>query len=407
MTVERKRKEKPRITSAISIGGPGLSIADLRRAAQADPDGFIHKCDKLIAEGKLSWRKVKSVTNLFGAFHDIKVKTVQNAMGTRSTIMASAFPVLASGMTIAGINEAYDAVPTIGQELVVDREDNKKVTTMAGILTEDVKVNRVDEGKDFPLVGAGDEKFQILHNRNGRRMQITAEMIEENDIAGIIERIDALGELAAELVEEQTLERVCDLYGSGSSPAEPYVLRLNGTPTQLYTTSANALDRAKSGTRVNSNALADAANLEAARALLANMRNSRGKRIAIPVSQMILLVPDALASVASKLLDSELEPGVENEINAWGPRGRYRPMLLSSSKLDDISTSAWYLGCFDKQFVRKWKLRFEPMSLGADTQKMLDSRIAFQARLAWDVEVGARDYVYVVQSLSGTTPPSL
>jgi len=73
--------------------------------------------------------------------------------------------------------------------------------------------------------------------------------------------------------------------------------------------------------------------------------------------------------------------------------------------LDDLSTTVWYLGWFEKQFKRKWKLRFEYVTLGQDTESYLRSRIAFQARLGWDVEIGATDYVYVVQCLSATTAP--
>jgi len=73
--------------------------------------------------------------------------------------------------------------------------------------------------------------------------------------------------------------------------------------------------------------------------------------------------------------------------------------------MDDLSTSAWYVGAFKRQFKRKWKLRFEYVTLGQDTQAYLNSRIAFQARIAWDVEIGSTDYVFCVQSLSGTTAP--
>ena len=103
---------------------------------------------------------------------------------------------------------------------------------------------------------------------------------------------------------------------------------------------------------------------------------------------------------------SEMIPGSVNELNSWGPKGRYRPRVMSSSKLDDLSTSAWYLGWFQKQFVRKWKMVFEYVTLGTQTESYLRSDIAFQARLSWDCEVGARDHVFVVQCIEGTTNPS-
>ena len=213
--------------------------------------------------------------------------------------------------------------------------------------------------------------------------------------------------IAGEFIEEQTLSRVCDHDGSRTtSAAEPYVLHLNGTGVSLYQTDADPLTRCgSSGNRKASNALADETDLDNARALLAAMKNSRGKKISIPVNQCDLLVPDALLNTTLKIRQSTYAPGVENEINNWGPQGSWQPRILSSPKLDDLSADTWYLGNFRKQFTRKWKLRFEYVTLGQDTESFLRARIAFQARIAWDVEIGATDYVYVIQNLQSTTYP--
>jgi len=389
------------------VVGRQMDVDGLRSMAQRDPAQFAARTQDLIDSGELRWSKVRDVKGLFHKLDGISVPAAVSVAGETRAIQASAFPLLAGGMTIAGIQEAYESVPAIGGELVTETEDNKRVSIYAGITSEDVNIDRVDEGKDFPEIGAGEEKYEIRSNRNGRRLSITAEMIEENDMPAIVERVNALGEIAAETVESQTLRRVTDHTGSAASGAEPYVLHLNGAGTALYNaTAANPGARAASGTRVTNNALVDETDLEAARAKLVAMRNSRGERIFVPMSRCILLVPDALAGTAAKLTLSEYQPGVENELNAWGPRGMYRPRVLSSPKLDDLSTSAWYLGDFQRQFKRKWKLRFEYVTLSTDTESFLRSRLAFQARVAWDVEVGAVDYVYVVQSLSATTAPA-
>ena len=400
-----KERRKPRALGNIRVGGPGLDIAGLRTVAENEPEAFVQKCQTLIDSGDLAWRKIRDVKGLFLALADVPVQVTMEVMGHQRALMASAFPLLSGALTIAGFNAAYDAVPTIGQDLVTDMEDNKKSTIVAGITSEVTDEDRIEEGVDFPEIGAGEEKFEIRNKRNGRRLSITAEMIEENNVAGIVGRVDALGALAAELTEEQTLRRVCDIDGSGTSPAEPYVLH-NPSGTTIYNATANNPGtRAPSGTRKNNNALVDETDLDFARAVLAAMQNTRGKRISIPISRCTLLVPDALVGTAGKILDSEMTPGVANERNSWGPSGRWRPKLLSSPKLDDLSTTVWYLGWFEKQYWRKWKLRMEYVTLSGDTESFLRRRIAFQARIAWDCEVGAVDYVYVVQNLSATTAP--
>jgi hypothetical protein len=389
--------------------GRGPSIYDLRNLAVKEPENFVRKLTEGAQAGKIRFSDIRDIRSLFRIFADIQVPVVMDIAGSKRAITASAFPILTGTLAIAAINEAYAAIPTIGQDLVEEIEDNKKVTTIAAVTTLDKNVDEVKEAVDFPEIGVDEEKVEIRHKRNGRKLTITAEAIEQNEIADIVSRINALGQIASDWVEEQTLERVSDYYGSRASAIEPYVYRPNGTGTALYSASANTPGtRAPSGTRVNSNALVDETDLDGCRTVVAAMKNSRGKRIGIPWSEVILLVPYALVGTASKLSNSELVPGVANEVSNYGPRGMfYLPpeRIKSSPKLDDVSATTWYLGAFKRQFRRKWMLRFEYVTLGMDTQAYLNSRIAFQARIAWDCEIGAVDYVYVVQNIAATTAP--
>lgn len=398
---------KPKIVPNVQVFDERLDAESLRTMARNEPNSFMRKIQDEIDAGRFSWSKVHDVRALYARLADLSVKaSLVTGLETRA-IMSSAFPLLCGGLTIAGLNAAYEALPSIGEQLVTELDDAKDITTIAGVTSQDLGLDRVDEEHDFPEIGAGDEKYTIGSKRNGRRISISKDMIDKNDVAGIVGRINALAEIMNEFVEVQTLQRVCDLHGSATSPAEPYALHINATGTQLYNATANSPGTgAPSGTRVTSNALMDETDLDAVRTVLAAMLNSRLKRISIPMSQCILLVPDALVGTASKILNSEYVPGVVNEVSSWGPRGQYRPRLLSSPRMDDISTTAWYLGNFPRQFRRKWALRAEYAELGETTESYLRNRTAFQARMAWNVEIGAVDYRYVVQSLSSTTAPT-
>lgn len=393
---------KPRLVNSIQVGsGNRLSMADLRMFAKNDPVAFATRTQAMIDSGKLAWSDITDLRGMFQALGDVQVPVEIEIAGVQRSIMASAFPLLSGNLVVKAVNAAYESVETIGQELVTDIEDNKAVTVIANIHSMDVDKDSVKQTEDFPEIGATEEKFEIRSKRNGRMLSINAETIEENNVADIVTRCNALGDISADRVEEQTLARVTDLNGSTASPTEPYVMRQNGTGSPLFSTTAK--DRGTN--RINSNALADYTNLAAIRNLLAGMKNGRGKRINIPISQCTLLVPDALVGTAATILKSEYIPGDFNAVNTWGPRGMYQPKLLSSPKLDDLSTTVYYMGIPRKQFTRKWKLRFEYMTLTGDTESLLRRRIVFQARIAWDVEIGATDYVYWVQSLSGTTAP--
>lgn len=393
---------KPRLVNSIQVGsGNRLSMADLRMFAKNDPVGFVTRTQAMIDSGKLSWNDITDLRGMFQALGDVQVPVEIEIAGVQRSIMASAFPLLSGNLVVKAVNAAYESVETIGQELVQDMEDAKAVTVIANIHSMDVDKDSVKTSEDYPEIGATEEKFEIRNKRNGRMISINAETIEENNVADIVTRCNALGDIAADRVEEQTLARVTDLNGSTASPTEPYVMHQDGAAIALFSTSA----KARGTNRINSNALVDYTQLNAARALLANMKNSRGKRINIPISQCTLLVPDALVGTALTILKSEYIPGDFNALNPWGPKGIYQPKLLSSPKLDDLSTTAYYIGIPRKQFVRKWKLRFEYMTLTGDTESLLRRRVVFQARIGWDVEIGASDYVYWVQSLSGTTAP--
>lgn len=399
---------RPFVTNPIRPGPRRADIGSLREFALAHPAQFHRTLQDEIDAGRLRWSDLRDLKALYRAFADVQIETAIDdpLLGRQRAIMASSFPLLVGGVTIAAINDAYQAVPTIGQLLVEDIEDPRRISVVAALRPEAPTTEGVEEGHDFPEVGAGVEEYLIRNKRDGLRLSITQEAIEQNAVPDIVQRVNMLGSLPAKRVEKQTLRRVTDKDGSATSPAEPYVLRPNGTGTALFSATANTPGtRAPSGTRVTNNALADETDLENARTRLASMKDDLGDRIALPASQCVVAVPDALLATAARILNSELTPGVANELNPWGPRGQFRPALVSSALLDDLSTTAWYYGAPRRQFKRKWAFRFEYVTLGENLQAYLQSRIAFQARVAWDCEIGATDYVYWVQNLSGTTAP--
>lgn len=387
----------------------GVDIQGLRDAAKTDPEGFMRKFTGLCDKGEISLQKLGNIRALYTALADVPIKVeMPDAVGNVRSMTASAFPILTGTAMIYAINAAYEAVPTIGEQLVSEIEDNKKITTLVSLHSLDKNIEEVREGEDFPEIGADEEKVEIRHKKNGRRLKISKEMVSENELPNIIDRVNALGEIAADWVEEQTLKRIYDWDGSAASGAEPYVYRPEGAGAALYSSTANTPGtRAPLGTRIANNALVDYTDIEAARVRLTSFKNNRGTRIGLPWSEVQILVPDALVGVASRIANSEMIAGVENERSNFGPVGMW-PLggkILSSPKLDDLSTSCWHIGRFKRQFVRKWKMRFEYVTLGGNTEQYLRNQTVFEARIAWDCEVGARDYVYVVECLAAATAP--
>lgn len=408
MSIKTKEPKRRKFIADIRVGNGGMDASALGELAKRSPDTFMARCQELIDKGELSLDTIRDMRHLHHALGPVQATGYFGFYGSERAVMSSAFPLLMGGLTVAFLNDAFDAVPTIGQDLVKEIDDPKKVTEIAAITSHKPAEDTTKEGDEYPEIGAGEERFEIRSKRQGYRLSITRDALEENDVNGFVDRVNALAEIGAEEVEEQTLRRVTDHDGSASGDAEPYVLRPNGAGTPLYSSSANTPNtRTPNGTRILNNALENESDIDAARIRLAQMLNSRGKRIHIPMSEVQILAPTAVEPIALRILNSEKTPGVQNEQNQFGPLGKFRPKgVLSSPKMDDLSTSAWYYGWFQKQFTRKWKRRFELVTLGTDTESYLRADIAFQARIAWDVEIGARDVVYVIQNLTASTAPA-
>lgn len=408
--VKPRSKRPSFVRSDVSSPKTRLDTSAIAALAARHPETFMKRMEDLVAQGKLTLGSIVDLKGLWRALRDVKVKAeIDFGDGTRAAVDTSAFPMLMGNLVVDQLNRAYMEVPTIGQDLVEDMESNKKFSHIVKIVNNVGAELGTKENEEFPMISASEQYSVIGYNRKGFQLALSQEVIEENDIGNFLSLVDQGGQFAGELIEEQTLSRVCDQQGSSSGPAEPYSFHPKNVGTQLYNSAANNPGtQAPKGTRVLTNALTSTANLDNLRLVLASMLNTRNRRIAIPLSQCTLLVPDALLSTALHLVRSELEPGVFNQENNWGPKGAFRPSLASSPKLDDISTSAYYLGNFKQQFRRKWKIRLETVSVYSDPMTYARTREAYRTRVCWDVEIGAIDYVFVVQSLSGdaTTAPA-
>lgn len=377
----------------IQVGSDYIDLSGLRHLAKKHPEKFVLRVRDLIDQGKFSWEKVRDLRALWAATHDAKVTVYEDVggMGVRA-VQSSAFPVLAGDLTAAQVKKAYDAVPTIGQDLVTEMDDPNKGTYVTAVHALRNDDGAVKEGDRFFQVGAAEEATYIGHRRMGWMFDITGEMIEENSANDIVARINKLGEISAEDIEVHTLEQVTD--------KNSVVYKPNGVATALYATGNTSRPRLPSAGNTQSNALADETDIENALKILAGCKNERGERLYIPFADMVLLAPFAKSRLAYEILKSigkfETTGGTTANIFKDGPWQGIT--LLTSPKLDDINDDTWYLGDFRKQFTRKWKLRMEYATEGSDNSLWLSNRVAARFRIAYDCEVGATDYVYVVQN---------
>jgi len=111
--------------------GKGLSIGDLRALAQHEPENFVHKIQQGAEDGHLKLENLKDLRSLYQGLADVEVQVTAEVNGVQRTVTTQLFPNLTGTATIAQVNDAYQAVEAIGDQLVIDFDDPKKVTTIA------------------------------------------------------------------------------------------------------------------------------------------------------------------------------------------------------------------------------------------------------------------------------------
>src|SRR3990167_1021492 len=327
----------------------------------------------------------------------------------RATVTTSALALLTSTMALADVDQGYEGVPTIVEELVTELDDNHANTEIGAALDFGHAIGAEEpkplkETEAYRDVGAGEDRFTAITFRDGYKRSFSQVSIERMP-GRVFAELSDLGAGAREVMERFGIGLLMDYWGSRGTNPRFHVLNLNRAAVSLYTTTANSPGtRAPSGTRINNNRLDDATDLSALRTRLVAMRNSRN----MPIMNWpeVIVVPDAAWERAWAALESENTPGVFNEVNFYGPRGPRRTQLISSPMIDLFTTTTWWGGRPKRQFVRKWAQRPEvSVHGGADTAAYTETRQGLLVRIGWDMLVFARDYVYMVECLDATTPP--
>jgi hypothetical protein len=133
------------------------------------------------------------------------------------------------------------------------------------------------------------------------------------------------------------------------------------------------------------------------------MRDPQGDPIVI--SPKILLVPEALKTVANRLISNTMMPAARvGQTRVGDSQMEANPyanafQVISSPFLDIVDSRTWYLGDFKSQFLLK---QVYPLQVLVRRDKTNDAAwerdVLVSTKVRWWEQVGATDYKYVVKS---------
>jgi len=315
---------------------------------------------------------------------DFSIKEIYEA------VHPSAFPLVTGKLLSKKMIDAYNAAPTIGDQLVETFTSKLEIDRIPGFSTGGA-IEQVEPGGPYQHTGVIEEKWvQITGHKYGKILDITEETLMFDQTGQIIRRAAQIGKDAAVYREKMIMNTIQDISGYyawyvGSADASSV------TRVALYSTSTTAPHRTSNQI---TNALVNHTDVNAALLLLALMTDENGDPIA--VDPKILLVPVALDMVANSIYKSSVIIGGANaQPNPFA--GRFK--VLSSPYLDAQSSTAWYLGNFKSMFLWKEVIPLQVLTRRDDKNDMAwenDIKAQFKIRFYGDCK--ATDYCHVVKS---------
>ena len=184
-------------------------------------------------------------------------------------------------------------------------------------------LDTIPEGSEYTQGTIGEEREQLTPVTKGKFIQVTRQMLINDDLSGFTRLAQMLGAAAARTID-------ADVYG---------VLNTNGNMSDGV-----ALFHATHGNLAGTNAAISVATLSAARAAM-RKQTAPGSNATeyLNIMPRFLIVPVALEDHASAVVTStdntdDTGSRKRNVIRDWGPL-----QVVSSPVLDATSATAWYL----------------------------------------------------------------
>jgi hypothetical protein len=325
---------------------------------------------------------------------------------TPEAITTSIFPVVTGELLSSIMIEAYEAAPSIAQQLVTVQRSRTRNNKLAGFTSLGGGVE-VNENNPYTETGFDEKYVTTKEAKRGRILSITEELVMFDQTGEITSRARMLSEQLKQDWERLVVRGIIDA-DSGSGV---YVYRPSGTGEALYNTDGSNKNYIGSGGVTGFNAaspLVDWTDIDHIRKYRATkITDDRTDGTALPIGMvntgLTLLVPESLRGTADSIVNATevvtegATTSVHQATRFSNPVRSMVSSVLSSPYVDEVNTDDYYIGQFAKQFV--W-VEIWPMSTslqGAQSEAAFDRDVAFRIKARYYGGLSARDSIYVTK----------
>jgi hypothetical protein len=233
----------------------------------------------------------------------------------------SDFPLLLADVANKSLMNAYQVVPQIWRQIALASSVSDFKTINMLKLGSFSSLSTIVEGAEYTQGTFSEEREQLTASTKGRYVQVTRQMIINDDLNGLTRMASMLGQAAARTVNN-------DVIG---------VLTANGNMSD-----GNALFSTQHSNYQGTGSAISVATLGAARAAMRTQRDASGVDY-VEFDPRLLLVPVGKEDHARTVIESTYNTDTtaqlkKNIISGWSPL-----QVLSHPLLDANSSTAWYL----------------------------------------------------------------
>lgn len=318
--VENHKKKSPEITSHIRVEDSASNMNYMDAMANA----LLHRSNpsqfKLTEDGKLF--RGMSLSDMLKSNLDkngISYRGMTtNEMMRRGMMTSSDFPILLDNVANKTLRAAYEQTPQTFRPLVreVTVRDFKPVIRVQ--LGDHPRLEKVNEHGEFTHAGLTEASESYSIDTFGRILAMTRQMLINDDLAAFTRIAELWGRAAADLESDVVWNLILSNPILSDGKAVFHADHLN---FQAPNATKGKLD---------------ADTLSAARKALRTQKSLDGKRVNVIGSWLV--VPAELETTAEKLM-TPIVPNKTEDINIFS--NRYQ--IIVEPRLDEVSTSAWYI----------------------------------------------------------------